>query len=128
MAVRLDKWLWATRFFKTRSLAIAAIRGGKVLVDGQRAKPARLLKRGEQLRITKGREVFEVQVVELLERRVAAKLAVKMYLESEQSRAERERLQSDRKFQNLGMQPPKGRPNKHDRKKIRRFKNIHGGN
>lgn len=126
MAVRLDKWLWATRFFKTRNLANTAVRGGKVLVEGQRAKPSRYLKGGEQLKITKGQEVYTIDVLALAERRVAAKLASEMYFESEESRADRERVQSERKFQYLGMQPPKGRPDKRDRKKIRRFKNIHG--
>jgi len=124
MAVRLDKWLWAARFFKTRNLAITAVRGGKVLVDGQRAKPSRYLKGSEQLKITKGREVFNIEVRALSERRMAAKLAAEMYVESDESKAERERLQSERKFQYHGMQPPKGRPNKRDRQKIRRFKNI----
>jgi len=124
MTVRLDKWLWAARFYKTRNLAISAVRGGKVLVDGQRAKPSRHLNSGEQLKITKGREIFNVEVRTLGERRVAAKLAAEMYVESDESRAERERQQSERRFQFQGMQPPKGRPNKRDRQKIRRFKNI----
>ena len=88
--VRVDKWLWAARFFKTRSLAGQAVSGGRVRVNGQRAKSARALKTGDELRISKGETEFDVLVLSLAERRGAASVAAGLYRETESSVARRE--------------------------------------
>ncbi len=89
---RLDRWLWAARFFKTRQLASAAVKGGKVHVNGVRSKPARAIKPGDQVHVTRGPYTFCVRVNELCERRLSAPRAQELYTESEQSVAERQRL------------------------------------
>jgi len=89
---RLDRWLWAARFFKTRQLATAAVRGGKVHVNGVRAKPAKGIKAGDHLHITRGPYAFSVHVDGLCEQRVSAKRAQALYTESEQSIADRARM------------------------------------
>ncbi|TVQ28448.1 MAG: RNA-binding S4 domain-containing protein [Wenzhouxiangella sp.] len=99
-SVRLDKWLWATRFFKTRSLAQQAIRGGHVEINGHRAKPSRLVRIDDRLRITRAELVFEVDVTGLIERRVSAAMAAENYRETEAGRQARElrveQLRADR--------------------------------
>src|SRR4029453_12776132 len=89
-SVRLDLWLWASRFFKTRALAKHAIETGKVEVGGQRAKPARVVRIGDPLRIVRGEETFEVLVRGLSDTRGPASVAQTLYGESEASRARRE--------------------------------------
>ena len=88
--VRLDVWLWAARFFRTRSLARQALDNGKVDVDGQRAKPARLVRIGDQLKIVRGEESFEIEVQGLADTRGPASVAQRLYAENETSRARRE--------------------------------------
>ena len=95
-SVRLDLWLWAARFYKTRALAKHAIETGKVEVDGQRAKPSRTLRVGNALRVGRGDETFEVAVLGLAEKRGPASVARTLYEESEASRLERERLRAIR--------------------------------
>ena len=117
-AVRLDVWLWAARFFKTRALAKQAIEGGKVEVAGQGAKASRTLKGGEQLRLRRGEEVFEVQVLGVSERRGPAPVAQGLYLESEESRETRLRLAAERRAANAGYRAPAGKPDKRARRLI----------
>ncbi len=116
--VRLDLWLWAARFYKTRALAKAAIEGGKVDVQGQGAKPSRLLKTGETLRLQRGEDVFEVQVVALSGKRGPAAAAQALYLESEASRETRLRLAAERRAANAGYRAPAGKPDKRARRLI----------
>jgi ribosome-associated heat shock protein Hsp15 len=120
--VRIDKWLWAARFFKTRSQAAQAVTGGLVHVNGQRVKPARQLGVGEQLRITRGQETFLVRVIGLAERRGPASQARSLYEESEESLQAREAARQER---TLLKEAPglftAGRPSKKDRRLIRRF-------
>jgi len=123
-AVRLDKWLWAARFFKTRALATEAIDGGKVHVDGQRAKPSRHLAIGDHLTIRVGPEVFEVEVLALSSQRLPASAARLLYLESEESERRREREREMRKLAAAAGQisaANAGRPSKRDRRKIIAF-------
>ncbi len=113
---RLDKWLWAARFFKTRSLATAAVNGGKVHLNRERCKPGRAVKPGEVLEIRKGPYQFTVTILGLSNRRGPAKEAVLLYEESRESIEKRERVR-------LGMQAqirpnPGGRPTKKDRRKF----------
>jgi ribosome-associated heat shock protein Hsp15 len=117
--VRLDVWLWAARFFKTRSLAKHAVETGKVDVGGQRAKPSRLLKVGDALRIARGDEMFEVEVRGLDDARGPAKVAQSLYAESEESRARRDAARATRAAQRAGYQPPDGKPDKRARRLIR---------
>lgn len=121
--VRLDKWLWAARFFKTRALATEAINGGHVHLNGHRAKPARNVNPGDMLAIRKGEVKFVVEVVDLASRRRPAKEAVLLYQETEQSKLARERYVEQRRLMAAsGPKPPK-RPDKRARRRIIRFTN-----
>ncbi|MDX1453976.1 MAG: S4 domain-containing protein [Gammaproteobacteria bacterium] len=124
--VRLDKWLWAARFFKTRKLAQEAIRGGKVHVAGERAKPARNIMVGEWLDITRGQEHFVVEVLDLSEQRGPASVARALYREDPSSRDKREMLAEQRKLLNQSMPRTAGKPDKHDRKRLMRWKTGQG--
>jgi ribosome-associated heat shock protein Hsp15 len=119
-SVRLDKWLWAARFFKTRTLAKSAIENGKVLIDGQKCKPSRTIGGNETLSIRRGDEVIEVVVVMLSEQRRGAPEAQKLYQETSESIARREQLAADRKVLRDSM-PISVRPNKKQRRQIHKF-------
>jgi ribosome-associated heat shock protein Hsp15 len=119
--VRLDKWLWAARFFKTRSLAQQAVAGGRVQLNGDRTKPAHEVKAGDTVVVRVGDWRWEVKVKALAERRGPAEEARQLYDESEASRAERERRGDLRRW---GAEPAaslKGRPTKRDRRQIDDF-------
>lgn len=118
-SVRLDIWLWAARFFKTRSLAKQAIETGKVAVAGQRPKSSRALRVGEQLAIDRGEEHFEVQVLGLSEQRGPAPVAHQLYAESEESKARRAELRAMRIAARDGYKAPEHRPDKRARRLIR---------
>lgn len=120
-SVRVDKWLWAARFFKTRSLAAEAVAGGKVHLNGQRIKPAKDINPGDELRITRGNEELTVIVRALSGQRGPAKTAVTLYEETEASRAARDAAREMRRLTAQGVQAPAGRPSKKDRRKIIRF-------
>ncbi|MEE4377251.1 MAG: S4 domain-containing protein [Candidatus Competibacteraceae bacterium] len=117
--VRLDKWLWAARFFKTRSLAAEAVQGGKVHVNEGRAKPARLVRMGDVLNIRRGPYEYIVAVQGLSNQRGPASQAVLLYEETEQSRQQREAQAQQQKLQ---IQPTR-RPNKKERRHLIRFLN-----
>lgn len=119
--VRIDKWLWAARFFKTRALAAEAVSGGHVHVNGQRVKPARAVKVGDRLRITRNAEAWEVEVVGLNDRRRPAVEAQALYRESEQSRARRAEEADARRLARLAVPHTEHRPDRRDRRHIRRF-------
>lgn len=121
--VRVDKWLWAARFFKTRSIAADAIGGGKVLVGGERVKPAKLLQVGDEVRLRMGPYEHVVIVRAVSERRGPAPVAAALYEETAESRAARMKL-----AEQLRMAPAafvyedKGRPTKRDRREIERLR------
>jgi ribosome-associated heat shock protein Hsp15 len=119
--VRIDKWLWAARFFKTRGLAADAIDGGKVRYDGERPKPAKEVRVGAVLRITRPDGEWEVVVRGLSAQRRGAPEAALLYEETEQSRQRREQAalthEADYAMRDRGM----GRPTKRDRRLIKRF-------
>lgn len=117
--VRLDVWLWAARFFKTRALAKQAVETGKVLVGGQRAKPARTVRVGDRLHITRQPEQFEVDVLALAQVRGPAQVAQTLYRESEASRAARAEARALRAAERAGFQPPQTRPDKRARRLLR---------
>ncbi|MFT5259992.1 MAG: ribosome-associated heat shock protein Hsp15 [Saprospiraceae bacterium] len=112
--VRIDRWLWASRFYKTRQDAIAALKRGNIAVNGQRAKPAKLVGVNDQLTIRKNQVNYEVKVLTLAERRVAAKVAQTYYLESDESLSRRQLRQTQvlENRENLIA----GKPNKKDRR------------
>jgi ribosome-associated heat shock protein Hsp15 len=122
-SVRLDKWLWAARFFKTRSVARDAVSGGKVHLNGNRAKPGRSISAGDELRIQRGEEEFIITVVEPSMRRGPATVARTLYEESEESRSRREKLAEERKLERQKHLTRERRPDKRQRRKIIRFKN-----
>ena len=119
--LRLDKWLWAARFFKTRSLAAAAIQGGKVHVNGARVKPAHVVKLGETLGIRRGADEYSVIVKGLARIRGPASQAAILYEETAQSAQRREALAAERKSQTALVPHPVRRPSKRDRRQIIRF-------
>jgi ribosome-associated heat shock protein Hsp15 len=119
--LRIDKWLWAARFFKTRALAAEAVDGGKVKINGVRVKPAKAVNVGDDLHIHQGRFEFAVTVLGLAARRGPACEAVKLYRESEESRAAREELAAQLKIEADVLGERKGRPTKRDRRHIVRF-------
>ena len=121
MSVRLDKWLWAARFFKTRSLARQAIVGGHVAVNGARAKPARTVSEGDRLDIRRGEQRFEIVVDVLSDRRGPASEAAGLYSESTESIERREREVEARRQQRAEAGERGRRPDKRQRRQIVRF-------
>ncbi|KHF24629.1 RNA-binding S4 domain-containing protein [Solemya velum gill symbiont] len=123
--MRLDKWLWAARFFKTRALATEAVNGGKVHLHGQRTKPGKEVKEGTRLRIHKGSLEWNITVEVLPKQRRPAKEAVTFYSESEESINAREKVIAEEKAIRAAMPVPTDhRPNKKERRQIHRFKRI----
>jgi ribosome-associated heat shock protein Hsp15 len=119
---RLDKWLWAARFFKTRSLAAEAVAGGKVQVNGDRVKRAKTLQVGDELRIRLGPYEHRIVVRELSSHRGPAAQAAALYEETAESRAARETLALQLKTLHSAFVPERGRPTKKDRREINRLK------
>lgn len=118
-SIRLDLWLWAARFFKTRALARQAVETGKIEVNGQRAKPARPVAAGDALAIERAGERFVVEVQALASQRGPASVAQTLYRESEDSKAAREQTRALRAAERAGYQPPETRPDKRARRLIR---------
>jgi ribosome-associated heat shock protein Hsp15 len=118
---RLDKWLWAARFFKTRPLAVEAINGGKVQVDGQRVKPGRGIRPGARLIIRKGELEWIVEVKALARQRRPASEAALLYEEDEASRLKRQELVRERREAGSQASTLRGRPTKRDRRRISTF-------
>lgn len=118
--VRIDKWLWAARFFKTRSLATDAVDGGKVRLNDERIKPARAVKIGDTLQIDNGSTEWEVVIRDLSDKRGPASVAQKLYEETEASIGKRQQEAERRKFFREPSAELKGRPTKRDRRLIDR--------
>lgn len=124
--VRLDSWLWAARFFKTRSLAKQAIEGGKVTIQGQRAKPGKTITPGTMLQIGKADQTFEVEVLGLATKRGPARVAEQLYRETPASAERREKASSLRRAERASRPTPAGRPDKRDRRTLRRLRKDGG--
>lgn len=122
--VRLDQWLWAARFYKTRSLARDAIESGKVEIGAQRVKPARPVRVDDVLRVTRGEETFELVVAALSDKRGPASVAQNLYVESRESIAQREKQRQERIAQRTGYRAPDGKPDKRARRLIRALGDI----
>jgi ribosome-associated heat shock protein Hsp15 len=118
--VRIDKWLWAARFFKTRSLATNAVEGGKVRLNDERIKPSRNVKIGDRLAIDNGATEWEVLVAGLSDARGSATIAQTLYTETEKSIARRQLESERRRFFSEPGADLKGRPTKRDRRRIDR--------
>jgi ribosome-associated heat shock protein Hsp15 len=121
--VRVDKWLWAARFFKTRALAARACDIGRIECNNQPAKPARDVRAGDLLRIRTDANQFEVEVLALSVVRGPAALAQTLYRETDSSREQRLKLAEERKAMKLYSPAPEGRPTKRDRRRIIQFRN-----
>jgi len=120
--VRIDKWLWASRFFKTRALAREAISGGKVHLNGQRVKPGRALSEGDKLSVQRGQDEYLIEVVELSNRRGPAAVAQTLYMETEESRLKRKKMAEQRKLEREEHAGRERRPDKRQRRRLVRFK------
>ncbi len=124
--VRLDAWLWAARFFRSRTLAKDAVGCGKIEVNGATGKPARALKIADVLRITRGEERYEIEVLALSSRRGSAAEAQALYRETEESSAAREQAREQRRLSGSDLAKPPGRPDKRARRLIHRFQSGEG--
>ncbi len=122
--VRLDLWLWAARFFKTRSLARTAIETGKVEVGGQRAKASRAVRIGDRMQVERAGEVFRIEVRDLSDTRGPAPVAQALYAEDEASRSARAEARALQAAQRTGYRAPEGKPDKRARRLIRALGDI----
>ena len=122
--VRLDLWLWAARFYRTRALAKQAVETGKVEIGGQRAKPARGVRVGDALRIERSAEVFEVEVRGLSDTRGPAPVAQALYAETEASRLRRDAARDLARAERTGYRAPESKPDKRARRLIRALGDI----
>ncbi len=120
--VRIDKWLWAARFFKTRALASRACELGRIEYNGQPTKPAREIHQGEQLRIKNDSGEFHVEVLLVSDMRGPAVVAQTLYRESDESREVRLKLIEERKTMAQIERLPEGKPSKHDRRQLNRLR------
>ena len=117
--VRLDKWLWAARIFKTRQIAVKAITSGRIRVNGNRAKPARMIRVGDELCVRKGPYTYVLTIEGLSQRRGPAREAQALYIESESSVLERERLAKELRTRAAQVLFDPGKPDKRDRRRGR---------
>lgn len=120
--IRLDKWLWVARFYKTRSLARDMIDGGKVHYNGQRAKPSKIVEIGAMLVLRQGSDQKTIRILEISEQRRSANEAQRLYQETEESIAKRQKVAEARKLNALTMPHPDRRPDKKERRNLIKFK------
>ena len=123
-AIRIDAWLWAARFFKTRALAKQAVERGRVQLADAACKPSHAVKPGDALRITRGEETFAVEVLALAHKRGSPALAQSLYRESAASIKAREVVREQRRAERAGFTPPPKRPDKRARRLIRALGDI----
>ena len=122
--MRLDLWLWAARFYRTRSLSRQAVDTGKIEVDGQRPKPSRIVRGGESLSIERSGERFEVTVLGLSDLRGPASVAQALYAETDASKSRRAELRAQRAAERAGYKAPEHKPDKRARRLIRALGDI----
>ena len=123
-SVRIDVWLWAARFFKTRSLAKQAVEAGRVEINGQACKPARAVRTTDRLDIRRGDERFEIDVAGLSDKRGSAPVAQQLYRETDASLARRAAEAEQRRLANAGFKAPKSKPDKRARRLIQALGDI----
>lgn len=121
-SIRLDKWLWAARFFKSRKNAVDAISGGKVHLNGARVKPSRTVKINDSLSITRNNEKYKITVLGLNDKRRPASEARELYEESEESYEARQQARELRKMNNASVAKPDRKPNKKQRRQIEKWR------
>ena len=121
-SVRMDKWLWAARFFKTRSVASKACDMGRILSNSQISKSSRDVRIGDMLQITNDGGIFQVEVLQLSEVRGSASIAQTLYRETDKSKEQRMKAAAERKAMRDFEQLPAGRPDKRDRRRIIQFR------
>lgn len=119
-SVRIDKWLWAARFYKTRSIAKESLMSGKVKVSGHNPKPSYQVKVGDQIRLRRGNDLFQIIVKGMSDKRLSAPLAQELYEETEESRLTREKLRQER----IAAPDTQHRPDKKQRRQLRDFKSL----
>ncbi len=122
MSVRIDKWLWAARFYKTRSLAQAAVEGGKVSLNGERTKPSKEVRPGDRLDVGSGELIREISVLAVSDKRGSAAVAAKLYAESEASIAKRLATAENRRLVTEPALDLHGRPTKRDRRSLAKLR------
>jgi len=127
VGVRIDRWLWAARFFKTRSLAKVAVAAGHIQVEGQRAKPAKEVQIGHTLNVRRGSQQMTIVVAALAARRGPAKVAQALYEETHESIEQREIVSSRRRMERAGLQVPQTKPSKKDRRDLRKLRDLDAG-
>nr|MBV6628768.1 RNA-binding protein [Oceanococcus sp. HetDA_MAG_MS8] len=121
-SVRLDKWLWAARFYKMRGLATDAIKHGQIQVNGQRPKPSRTVRLDDEIHIEKAGQTWTVRVLELSDKRGSAAIAQSLYAETPDSLARREQQAAQRRAEWLSRpQPPEHRPDRRERARLRKL-------
>jgi ribosome-associated heat shock protein Hsp15 len=120
--IRADVWLWVARMYKTRSIAKQAIEGGKVDVNDACCKPSKAVHVGDRVRLTRGEERFELEILALSEVRGPAPVAQTLYRETDESKATREQMREQRRLSGAGLNRPPKRPNKQQRRELRRLK------
>jgi ribosome-associated heat shock protein Hsp15 len=120
--MRIDKWLWCARFYKTRSLAADAVKSGKILIDEARTKPAKMIRTGEHLIIKRGPFVHDIEILSLPRSRTSAKDAINLYRETDDSLRNRELLVKQLKMDDINFPKSRGRPTKRDRRELIHFK------
>ena len=124
--IRIDRWLWAARFYKTRSRAKVAIVGGKIVVNGAKAKPSREVRVCDNLSIRRGNDEIDIVVVALSDQRGPANVAQALYSETSDSIERRAALKAQRRMERAGLRMPKSRPSKRDRRHLMRMKSKTG--
>lgn len=124
--VRIDKWLWAARFFRTRALARDAIKGGKVQIEGVRVKPGRTLSVGDSLTVRRGDDEYVITVEDIGDRRLSPALAAEKYSENPEAKTRREAAAEQRKLDWQARRDRQRRPDKRQRRQIVRFKGKRG--
>ena len=116
--MRIDKWLWCARFYKTRSQAAEAVKSGKILLENTRAKPSKMIRPGEQLQIRRAPFVYDIEILALPAARLPAKAAIKTYRETGESLKNRELLANRLKLENINYPKSSGRPTKRNRREL----------
>ena len=124
--IRIDRWLWAARFYKTRSRAKIAIVGGKIDVNGAKAKPSREVRVCDNLSIRRGNDEIDIVVVALSDQRGPANVAQALYSETSDSIERRAALKAQRRMERAGLRMPKSKPSKRDRRHLMRMKSKTG--
>lgn len=119
---RIDKWLWASRLFRTRTLAATAVRGGKVRVNGLSVKPARMIRAGDSIALWRGGQQMTVTVIAVMEQRISAKDVPLVYAETVTSVRQREQAARDRRLNAIPLERRRSRPTKKDRRALLRLK------